>query len=188
MEKTPEAAATSNLHRNLLAICVKPSRHRHTKGEYRAGRHSAKSHHRMGTPEQVRAPLGESAGSPSPSPKFYRQPRRRTCGKDLANWRGRDFTPRNSADSPPGEHPRKGVHLSLTMNEEGPRDRRHGGSQRNAVPSSVNAPFYLSLEPGNSTRSRSALCPTRCRRHQTVSRISATQSAGRFTFRRGRFN
>ena len=54
------------------------------------------------------------------------------------------------------------------------------------VPSSVNAPFYLLGTRGIRPGRVQLFVRQDAGDHQTVSRISATQSAGRFTFRRGR--
>ena len=76
--------------------------------------------------------------------------------KDLANWRGRDFRATgNSADSPPRTSSERRACCPDDEREgEGPRDRRHGGSQGNAsaLSAPVNACCLFPWSPANSTR------------------------------------
>lgn len=135
-----------------LAICVKLIDIGTQKGEYQ-GQATYKRQVIIGweLPNELMTE-GESAGKPFTVSKFYTASlsEKANLRKDLANWRGRDFTPQELGGFAAKNILGKACMLSLTMNEK-EKVRVTGvmavpkGMQ---VPSSVNAPFYLSLEPG----------------------------------------
>ena len=95
---------------------------------------------------------GEAAGKPFTVSRFYTASlsEKANLRKDLANWRGRDFTPEELMGFEAKNILGKTCMLSLTPNDKG-KVRITGvmalpkGTQ---VPEQINPTVYLSLEPG----------------------------------------
>ena len=129
---------------------------------------------------------GESAGKPFTVSILHRQPvRKANLRKDLRTGAG-VTSATGTRRIRRQEHPRKGVMLSLTMNEKKVRVTGVMAVPKGMVPSSGQRAVLPPLEPGNSTRPRSTLCPTRCRRSSNCLPNISNSKRLPLSFRRGR--